>query len=414
MTSRERVLAAIAHKQPDRVPLDIGAMRSTGISAMAYGRLRKHLGLTGPIKLHDLIQQLAQIDDDILDRFGADVVDLGMAFLTEDSDWHEWTLPDGEPCLVPHYFNPEPDGAGGWDVRDADGDVTAHMPAETFYFSQTIHPLEGLDISAHEKLLPECMNKVCWASVPSPPAHIASDAAGLALMAERAKWLYENTDRAILVHFGGNLVEWGQMLRGFGTFLMDMAMDPPGVEKLLDHLVELHLDALDKFLEAVGPYVQIIQFGDDMGTTGGMQFSPEMYRKFFKPRHAKIYQRAREYGGPAVFLHCCGGVRPIIGDLIDAGVEILNPVQTSAEGMDAAELKNEFGADLTFWGGGCDTAAVLPRGTPDEVKAHVKERLETLSPGGGFIFNQIHNITPEVPVENILAMYEAVRQFNEG
>ena len=412
MTSRQRVLSAIRHEETDRVPLDIGSMRSTGISAMPYARLREHLGLGGKVRLHDLVQQLAQIDDDILDHFGADVVDLGRAFLTEDSDWHEWVLPDGTSALAPTYFKPEPADDGGWVVRDDDGDIVARMAEGAFYFDQSIHPLADVDPSQYASMIPECMNKVSWAYIPSPPAHLPFTDEGLAEMAERAKWLHENTDRAILVHFGGSLVEWGQMLRGFDKFLMDMVLDPEGLESLLDKLVELHLENLEKMLNAIGKYVQVIQFGDDMGTNNGPQFSPDIYRKFFKPRHAKIYGMARDFGGPHVFLHCCGGVRPIIGDLIDAGVEILNPVQTSAQGMDPAELKQEFGKDITFWGGGCDTAAVLPRGTVDQVKAHVTERLKILSPGGGFIFNQVHNITPDVPPENILAMYEAYAEFN--
>lgn len=412
MTSRERVIAAIAHRQPDRVPVDFGAMRSTGITALAHTKLRKHLGLTGIVKVYDLVQQLALPEDDILNRFSADVIDLGRAFLTEDTDWHEWRLPDSSPCLVPYYFNPELQDNGDWMVRDESGDIIARMAESAFYFSQTIHPLADIELSESASFLPDVMSKVSWGGIPCAPYHLGLEKNALKQIADRAKWLYENTDRAILVAFGGNLLEWGQFLRGFDVFLMDLAVDPEGVETLLDCLIEIHLSNLEKLLDALGDYVQIIQFGDDLGTTAGPQISVEMYRRFFKPRHKKMFQYARDFGGPHVFLHSCGGIRPLIGDLIDAGVEILNPVQTSAKGMDTVELKREFGKDITFWGGGCDTSKILPYGTVDEVRSHVRERLEILSPDGGFIFNQVHNITPEVPPQNVVAMFDTVKEFN--
>jgi uroporphyrinogen decarboxylase len=192
---------------------------------------------------------------------------------------------------------------------------------------------------------------------------------------------------------------------------MDLLDNPRKVSALLDKLVEMHVENLEKFLDAVSGHVQIVVMGDDLGTQLASQVSPQMYQEIFKPRHRQIYERVRRRSGMHLFLHSCGAIADLLPDLIDIGVEIINPVQTSAAGMDPARLKREFGKDITFWGGGCDTQTVLPNGTPDEVEAHVRERLKIFSPGGGFVFNQIHNIMPNVPPQNIEAMYRAVRNY---
>jgi uroporphyrinogen decarboxylase len=173
--------------------------------------------------------------------------------------------------------------------------------------------------------------------------------------------------------------------------------------------VEIHLANLEKFMAAVGPYIDVINFGDDLGAQNCPQISPKMYREFFKPRHAMMWARAKQLAQVKVMLHCCGAVRPLLPDLIDAGLEAINPVQISCRGMDAEGLKREFGKDLVFWGGGCDTQHILPCGTPDEVREHVKSQVRIMAPGGGFVFQQVHNILANVPPENIIAMYEAVR-----
>jgi uroporphyrinogen decarboxylase len=410
MTSRERVLTAIHHEEPDRVPLDMGGMRSTGITALAHNRLKAQLSIPGPVKVYDLVQQLAEPEDEVLQRFGVDVVDLGRAFLTGEGDWHSWTLPDGSPCLVPSYFKPEPDD-GGWVARDDDGDIIARMPPNCAYFTQTIWPLRDTPESEFERRVPEAMGKVVWGGLPSPPYHLPLTPDGLAEMRRVAERLCRETDYAIMVAFGGNLLEWSQWLLGMEDCMMDLVANPKRVEALLDVLTDLHLKSLRLVLDALGDWVQLIQMGDDLGMQTGPQMPPEIYRRLFKPRHSKIFRYVRENSDVHVFFHCCGGIRPIIGDLIDAGVEVLNPVQTSAAGMDPQELKREFGKELTFWGGGCDTQEILNLGSPEDVRRSVEERMRIFSPGGGFVFNQVHNITPEVPVENIMAMYEAVGEF---
>ena len=410
MTRRERVLAAIAHRETDRVPVDLGGMRSTGITAIAYGRLKKRLGLAaGHTRVYDVVQQLALPERSILDFAGADVIDLGRAWLTEDADWKPWTLPDGQPARLPHYVNFEPHD-GGWVVRHPDGTVIGEMPAGAFYLSQKHFPL--LDWNGDLRVLDrlsELMEKVTWSALPTAPFHKPLTPEHLAEIRRRAKELYETTDYAIMVGFGGNLLEWGAYLCRFDQFLIDLAENRRKAEALLDRLVEMHLANLEKVLDAVEGYVQLIQMGDDLGTQLATVISPRLYREVFKPRQKVIFERVRRRKGIHLFLHSCGSVADIVPDLIEVGVEVLNPVQTSARGMDPARLKREFGRDLTFWGGGCDTQHVLPEGTPEEVARHVRERLDILAPGGGFVFCQVHNILPNVPPENIAAMYAAVR-----
>jgi len=411
MTRRERVLAAIAHREPDRVPVDLGAMRSTGITAIAYSRLKDHLGIrSGATCVYDVVQQLAQPEPEILAFAGADVVDLGRTFLTEPSDWKPFELMGGLPARIPAYANLVRRDAG-WVARHADGTVIGAMPKDAFYLSQTCFPLAGWDGKDRSVLdrLPKLMEKVTWSALPSAPFHRPLTPEHLAEIRRRARALYETTDYAVMAGFGGNLLEWGEYLCGMDRFLVDLAEDRPKVEALLDKLAEMHLANLEKVLDAVEGYVQIIQVGDDLGTQLATVLSPRMYREIFKPRHKLIYERIRRRKGLHLFLHSCGAIADIIPDLIEIGVEILNPVQTSARGMAPERLKREFGKDLVFWGGGCDTRDVLPGGTPDEVRRHVRERIGILGAGGGFVFCQVHNILPNVPPANVVAMYEGTR-----
>jgi uroporphyrinogen decarboxylase len=211
-------------------------------------------------------------------------------------------------------------------------------------------------------------------------------------------------------NFGGSILEAGQGLRGWEQFMIDLAQGGPFLEALLEKLTEFHLANLARYLDAVGPCIQIIVMVDDLGTQHGLQISPQMYRRWIKPCHTRIYGYVHQhYPQIYVFLHSCGSIYPLIPDLIEAGVQILNPVQISAAGMDPVRLKREFGAHLTFWGGGCDTQHTLPCGTPAEVVAEVKRLLDIFAPGGGYVFNQVHNIQADVPPENIVAMLETAR-----
>jgi len=403
MTSRQRVMAALEHRQTDRVPVDLSGHRSSGIAAIAYGRLRKHLGLEArPIRVYDVVQQLAVVDEDVLERFGVDTIELGRGFALEEESWSPWTLPDGTACLVPAWVNIERDD-GRWVIRSRSRRVLAQMPDGTLYFEQVHFPfLQGDDDpSGIAEALDECM----WTAVASPPGPV--DAETLAAGARR---LRERSQRAIIGLFGGNLFEIGSFLYRNDRFMMLLAAEPARAHRFLDKLVEIHLENLENYLAAVGDCIDVILFGDDLGMQTGPLISPAMYREFFKPRHKVLWNRAKELAEVKVMLHCCGGVRELLGDLIEAGVDAINPVQISCRGMDAAELKAEFGKDLTFWGGGCDTRQVLPGASPRQVARHVREQVRILSPGGGFVFQQVHNILANIPAENIVAMFDVVNE----
>ncbi len=216
----------------------------------------------------------------------------------------------------------------------------------------------------------------------------------------------------MVLSVGCNLVEWGMFLRRMDNFLMDIYAEPDSVRRLVDALAEVHMATLKRAVEEVGDVVDVFRFGDDLGMDNGPFMSSGHYRDLFKPAHQRFCQYVKQHTQAFTCLHSCGSIHPLIPDLIGAGFDCLNPVQTSCRDMDPARLKREFGSELTFWGGGCDTRRVLNRATPAEVEQHVLERLDILSPGGGFVFCAIHNILPEVPPENIIAMFEAVEKFN--
>ena len=214
-----------------------------------------------------------------------------------------------------------------------------------------------------------------------------------------------------MVVVGCNLFEWGTFLRRIDNFLMDLLAEPEHVEGLLDALMEVHLATLEKVCRAVGDVADICRFGDDLGTDTGPFMSPATYRQFFKPRHTALCDYVHRHSGMKTFLHSCGSIHSLLPDLIAAGFEVINPVQTSCRDMEPARLKREFGRDITFWGGGADTRALLNHGTPAAVRRDVLDRLAIFAPGGGFVFNTIHNILPDVPPQNIVAMFDAIDEF---
>ena len=394
LTSRQRVLTALSHKEPDRVPIDFGGMASTGIMAIAYARLKEYLGITaGEVRVFDMGQQLAEVEPEILTRFGVDVISLENSLGESQSGfWKPWQLPDGTPCQIPAGTDLRPDDEnGGWLIWEH-GIPVQRMSPDSLYFSSIFHPLAAATTSPDLEQFPR---------------PVISDEE-LKFIQMRAKYLYKNTDFAIMASFGGNILEIGQSLRGWGQFMVDLATGGAFVEDLIGGIVETHRTNLALFLEAVSDYVQIIQFGDDLGTQDRPQISRQMYQKYIFPGHKELYQSVHQKSDCAVFLHSCGSIYPLIPDLIAAGVDILNPVQTSAANMEPEKLKAEFGDQITFWGGGSDTQQVLPNATPEEIEAHVTERINTFAPGGGFVFNPIHNIQANVPPENIVAMFETV------
>ena len=402
---------AVEHTEPDRVPIDLGGMGSTNIMAVAYNKLKAHLGVEGgTTRLYDWGQQLCEPESWFLERFHVDVIALSRSLspvtdpdLTREfeekfgGEWKPWTLPDGSSAEASVSFNPEPDGKGGWQLRNERG-VWAVMPAGALYFDA------GPD--AHELKHARTVEDLTdWR-----PGKANEDAYEAA--ARKAKWLHENTDFALMSGFGGGALEPGQGLRGWGQFMMDIAGDRTLADEIIGRLTESNVHNVKLFLQAVGPYLDIIQMGDDLGTQAGPQMSPQMYHETIHPAHKAVYQAAHQTApNVKVFLHSCGGIRPLIPDLIDEGVEILNPVQTNANGMEPEGLKRDFGDKLTFWGGGAEVAGVLTDGTPEQVRQQVRERIRVFAPGGGFVFNQVHNIQANVPPENIVAMLEAAFEF---
>jgi uroporphyrinogen decarboxylase len=392
MNHRERVTAAIRHQKPDRIPVDLGGMRSTGIMAMAYADLKQHLGIDrGDIYVFDTGQQLAFVEEPVRQRFGCDVVILDAGLL---AGWRNYTLPDGRPAKICADFHTEPDGEGGEYAVDDSGRRVSHRPATSYYFDGIFNPLENVtSIAELDQYDPPVLTDE-W----------------LAILQNEARRLHDETDYAILGSFGAAFLEGGQGLRGWGNFMMDLAGNRAFAEALLDRMLTHYLRNVELYLDAVGNYIQIIQVGGDLGTQSGPQLRPQMYYDIIQPRQKVLWGRIHELAPRvAVFLHSCGSIYEYIPGLIDAGCDVLNPVQISAKGMDPERLKTAFGDQLCFWGGGCDTQLVLPFATPEEVYAHTLRNVEILKPGGGFVFCQVHNIQACVPPQNIVAMYEAVQ-----
>ena len=413
MTSRERVLAAINHQTPDRVPIDLGATPSSGISAIAYSNLVKHLGMPElPVLIYDVVQQLAQPDMKVLDHFGVDVVDIGRMFNTEPTDWKPIKMANGADAFYPKWFNPVKLDDGSYATYDDDGKtMLSRMPVGATFFDQTYFPYEDGYPENFDNLDAE-MGRVMWARDAHSPWDHAADDGFWKTLREKTLHLRQNTDKALLVVCGCNLFEWGTFLRRMDNFLMDLMCDQYNVEKLLDQLLVRHLATLEKVCNAVGDIVDIIRFGDDLGMTSGPFMDAETYRTLFKPRHKILCDYVKEHSKMHTFIHSCGSISLLMPDMIDAGIRIFNPVQTNAYQMEPEFLKKEFGKDCVFWGGGIETVGVLNNGTPQQVRAQVFERLEAFSQGGGFVFNTVHNILPDVPPENIVAMFDAINQFN--
>ncbi len=414
MIPRQRVLSSIDHREPDRIPVDLGSTPSSGISAIAYNNLKQYLGIEqGTTRVYDVVQQLAQPEDVILDRFGIDVLDIGRTFNTLDADWYDITLSDGSRAQYPVWFQPIRQPDGSWSAFTTDGNLIAKMPATGTFFDQVCFPyVDGYP--ADYALLPQAMANVLWAALVHSPWDHAGDVGFWDTLRQKALALRQSSDRALVIVAGCNLFEWGAFLRRMDNFLMDLYTAPAEVEKLLDALMDQHLAALEKICRSVGDIVDVIRFGDDLGMDSGPFIAPEVYRRLFKPRQRRLCEYVKKHSRMHTFLHSCGSIYKLMPDLIEAGYDIINPVQTNCADMEPERLKREFGRDITFWGGGCDTRKVINLGTPAEVRAHVLERLDIFALGGGFVFSTVHNILPEVPPENIVAVFDAIKEFEGG
>lgn len=398
LTSRERVLTALAHKEPDRVPIDLGGMDSTTIMGAAYTRLKKHLGMKGGHTRLYTFELISLVEEPVRKWARADVVPI----LLLPHRWRRWTLSDRSECEIPERWNPEQQSDGSWVIRGSAGDIVARMPSGGYFFDPVNPPLSGCETVAD---LDKHADTIASADWPFWVDDTFED------LRERGRRLREETDAAIMGNFSVHILASGQGLRGYDIFLMDLLLNPKLAEAIMDRLADTFIARFDHYIDAVGPYVDIINVNDDLGGQDRLLMSPKTYRKLVKPYQRKIYEYIHSKTDARLFLHSDGAIRDIIPDLIEIGVNILNPIQHTAVGMDSAELKREFGRDLVFWGGGVDTQSTLPYGTPAEVRAEVRKQLDILMPGGGYVFNTMHNILHEVPAENIVAMYETVWEY---
>ncbi len=412
MTGRERIASAIAHQEPDRSPIDLGATPSSGISAIAYNHLTTHLDYDASRTLvYDVVQELAQPEESILDWIGVDVIDIGRAYNTSNDSWYPVSLAPGVDAYYPEWFRPEKDHAGVLSAYH-NGEVVAQKPAGANFFDQTVFPyIDGYPNDYGE--LRVQMGRVLWSAFAHSPWDHVNEAEFWTGLRQHALALRESTDKALMIVFGGNLFEWGTFLRRIDNFLMDVYAEPDEVRRLVDNLVPIHLETLAKVCESVGDVVDLIRFGDDLGMDSGPFMSPQHYRDLFMPGHSEMIQFVRKNSAMVPFLHSCGSIYQLIPSLIEAGFQVINPVQTNCIDMEPTRLKRDFGSEVTFWGGGVDPREILNRGTPTQVADDVKRRLDVFAPGGGYVFNTVHNILADVPPQNIVAMYEAFHEFFE-
>jgi len=404
MNSRDRLLLSINHKQPDKVPIDLGSSTVTGISAIAYNNLKSYLKIEKPTRVFDVVQQLANVDMEIIDLFGVDALDINRISV-ENSDWYDVNLADGSKAEYPAWFRPIKADDGSWYTTDKNGTILSKMPVGATFFDQMYYPYEnGYPENFND--LKDDLNRISWIAHSHASNLNAAELRGKLLM------LKESSNKALVMSGGVKLLELGFFIRRMDNFLMDLMIDQAKLSEMLDILVEMHLAGLEKKCKAVGDIVDVIRFGDDLGMTSGPFMDLDTFRKLLKPRYKILCDYVKRHSNMKIFLHSCGSIKQFIPDLIEVGFDILNPVQTNCYQMDPLTLKNEFGRDITFWGGGVDTATVINRGTPEDVRKDVLTRCEILSKDGGFIFAPIHNILSEVPPQNIIAAYDAVREFN--
>jgi uroporphyrinogen decarboxylase len=370
MSPRERVLAALKRQSPDVVPFDIGGMKTTSLNIHAYQNLQSYVRIDGPTQYGHYRSQRAHMSENLSRFFDADVRRLHVPYpsplpdsLTRPvqvDEWgSEWTQAPGGL-----YFVTRPGLAGAQSVSD--------------------------------------LRAYAW---PEPAALTPVEA-----LAEAARNLRAETDCAVCLDLPDGVVHTSQFVRGFEQWLIDSAVNVPFFESLLDAITDIYVAMVGPLLRAVGESVDVVLHCDDIGTQNGPLIAPEAYRRLIKPRQARILEAIRANTPARIVFHTCGSVRWAVGDIIDMGADALNPVQVSARHMQTDRLKREFGDKITFWGA-IDTGAVLPFGTPEDVRQEVRRRIEDLAAGGGYIIGSVHIVQAEVPPQNILAMAEAAHLY---
>lgn len=377
MNNRERLLAAISHETPDQVPLDLGG-HQTGIHVRAYRKLLDHLGMEEEPIIMDPVQQLAHPSEAVLQALEIDTR-------------YVWGGMFSPPAT---FTEVKP---GFWGFADAFGVVWAmpgERPGEGLYCDIVEHPLANVPIEALDDR-------------PWPCGHNPDALKGLR---EHALKIRSETPYALVSGISGVVFEYCWYMRGLRQFYLDMMDNKQYIQKELEHTYVFWTEYLEGFLKEVGDLLDVICIGDDLAMQSGPIFQPEIYRALVKPYHKKLVAFVRERTGAKIHYHTCGAIVEYLPDLIEIGVDIINPVQISARDMSPERLKKEFGDRIVFWGGGIDTQHTLPRGTPDEVRDEVARNIAAFKPGGGYVFNSVHNIQADVPVENLAAFWEAARE----
>ncbi len=379
MTPRERLLKALNHETPDRVPIDLGG-NQTGIHKFAYQALVEHLGLREKPVIMDAVQQLARPSEAVLERFRVDTryIAAGAA-----ADWKGGIVQRERGGRLWH------------DLTDEFG-VTWSMPDDHPYY---------MDISHHP------LAAATLADLDDYPFPKGDDPGRFAGLRDRALAIRRDTPYAVVSGISGVVYETCWYLRGLEQWFTDLLTQPEFCAALLDRTLQFWLDWFSAFLTEVSDLVDVIMIGDDLAAQNGPLFRPELYRKLVKPRQKKLVRYIRSRTSAKVWYHTCGACMEYIPDLLDNGIDILNPVQISAAKMEPAALKTRFGRHLVFWGGAIDAQHVLPSASPETVREHVRRNLEIFKPGGGYVFNNVHNIQAGVPPENIVALYDAAYEF---
>jgi uroporphyrinogen decarboxylase len=381
MTSRERLLASLNFREPNRVPLDLASTQVTGISLAAYNKLCDHIEFADEQpRICDAIQQIVIPHNDLLQRFGVDTRGL----------WPRMN----------HTDFVDEDAGDYMSHIDEWGFAYRMKKSEALWYDLYASPLENSTLSK------SFIDNYSW-----PKGDDESRIEGLR---DRALALREQGYAVVLKSICAGLFEMMIRLRGMQNAMMDLLADPVHAGLILDKILEHKMEYWDMALTELGDVVDVVAEGDDFGTQTSQLISIYVFREIFKPRQAEMIKLMHQKAPhAAVFFHSCGNVRELLPDFIDMGIDIINPVHITASGMEPRQLKKDFGKDIVFWGGGIDTQDVLPHGTPQKVSDHVKRSLDVFAPGGGFVFNTIHNIQADVPPENIAAMYETLAEYGK-
>ncbi len=417
MTSRERVELALAHAEPDCVPLDLGSGPTTGMHVDSVYLLRQALGLDAagtPVKVAEPFQMLGEIAPDLIAALGVDVVGVGPPdnfFGFAQDDWKPWTTFGGTPVLVPGLFNTEPDAKGDilmYPRGDTSVPPCARMPEDGFYFDAIIRqePLDEDDLDPADNVEEFTLLS------PADLEHVKREAERAAENGKAVVFGLGDTGFGDIAFVPGLKLEHPRGIRDVQQWYMSLSLRPAHLYEVFERQCEIGLGNLAAVHAVAGDAISVVYVtGTDFGAQDRPFISPRLYRDLFKPFHKRVNDWIHANTRWKSFMHSDGAMWRLLDDVVDAGFDILNPVQTSAADMDPVALKTTYGDRLTFWGGGIDTQRVLPFGTPEEVRAMVQERMRVFGAGGGFVFNTIHNLQARIPVENIVALYDAVGDY---